>query len=59
MSKRYFKITNQENTMKKVFTLMMAFMAMAASAFAQEREISGTVIDGDTKAVNERNSKTP
>ena len=49
MSKWYFKITNQENTMKKVFSLMMAFMAMAASAFAQEREISGTVIDGDTK----------
>ena len=35
--------------MKKLFLLTAALFLMAVSAFAQEREISGTVIDGDTK----------
>ncbi len=35
--------------MKKIVLLMFAVFAMAVSALAQEREISGVVIDSDSK----------
>ncbi len=35
--------------MKRFISLMIAFVSMTVTAFSQEREISGTLIDGDTK----------
>jgi len=35
--------------MRRVFLLMMALIAMTVTAFAQERIVKGTVIDGDSK----------
>ena len=35
--------------MRRVFLLMMALIAMSVTAFAQDRTITGIVIDGDSK----------
>ena len=35
--------------MRRLFLLMMALIAMSVTAFAQDRTITGIVIDGDTK----------